>query len=34
MGQHDIIKPKLFNFFNLVTYQPYIVVLFIVYVVR
>jgi hypothetical protein len=34
LGRHDPIKPNLFNFFNLVRYQLYIVVIFGVYVVK
>jgi hypothetical protein len=34
LGRHGPIKPKLFNFFNLVGYRLYIVVIFRVYVVK
>jgi hypothetical protein len=34
MGRHGPVKPNLFNFFNLVRYQIYIVVIFGVYVVK
>jgi hypothetical protein len=34
LGRHGPIKPKLFNFFNLVRYRPYIVIVFGVYVVK
>ena len=34
LGRHGPIKPNLFNFFNLVRYRLYIVVIFGVYVVK
>ena len=34
LGRHDPIKLNLFNFFNLVRYRLYIVVIFGVYVVK
>jgi hypothetical protein len=34
LGRHGPIKHNLFNFFNLVRYRPYIVVIFGVYVVK
>jgi hypothetical protein len=34
LGRHDPIKPNLFNFFNLVRYRLYIIVIFGVYVVK
>jgi hypothetical protein len=34
LGRHGTIKPNLFNFFNLVRYRLYIVVIFGVYVVQ
>jgi hypothetical protein len=34
LGRHGPIKPNLFNFFNLVIYQLYIIVIFRVYVVK
>jgi hypothetical protein len=34
LGRHGPIKPNLFNFFNLVRYRVYIVVIFGVYVVK
>jgi hypothetical protein len=34
LGRHGPIKPNLFNFFNLVRYRPYIVVIFGVYMVK
>jgi hypothetical protein len=34
LGRHGPIKPNLFNLFNLVRYQLYIVVIFEVYVVK
>jgi hypothetical protein len=34
LGRHIPVKPNLFNFFNLVRYRPYIVVIFGVYVVK
>jgi hypothetical protein len=34
LGQHGPIKPNIFNFFNLVRYRLYIVVIFRVYMVK
>jgi hypothetical protein len=34
LGRHGPIKPNLFNFFNLVRCRPYIVVIFVVYMVK
>jgi hypothetical protein len=34
LGQHDPMNPILFNFFNLVSYRLYIVIIFRLYVVK
>jgi hypothetical protein len=34
LDRHGPIKPNIFNFFNLVRYQLYIIVIFAVYVVK
>jgi hypothetical protein len=34
LGRHDAMKPILFNFFSLISYELYLVVIFRIYVVK